>query len=189
MNMERYYAERAIMHRRSLEGHKAELRGSLLDFRRPGSGMFAVRYRFDGPWLCVTGDVGAATYRYYPEISFGALANSSLEYFAGLCEASEYGRQFLNWDSDVCRSFLHEWFEENGEDVYGERPAKEFRESAEGAVGSCAEFDLFLDEHGYDAFGDEFWELSFGNVIADRCQIHHLGLRLAWEQRAGKVER
>lgn len=52
------------------------------------------------------------------------------------------------------------------------------------SLGSKEEWLAWLDQHGYDVFGDDFWEwcAGIGEVIDGCCVAHLVGLKMAMEQ-------
>lgn len=109
--------------------HKATLRDyvdaegntiTVIDWREPGTGVFAIRYILDRHYLSVTGDAGHAIYRLDEKAELKHLAHDSMEYmFSQLLCADDSGIEF---DSDVAvesiRNTIKEFFKNEDTSMY-----------------------------------------------------------------------
>jgi hypothetical protein len=86
-----------------------------IEWKKPGTGIFGVRYVLWGGTLYVSGDIGEAVYCWSSEISIQFLASCNLDYFLGKCQASETGRSFVEWDDDVARYKLDDMLKDEAE--------------------------------------------------------------------------
>ncbi len=153
-----------------------------LRWRKPGTCIYGVDYLRLSNLLYVSGDLGEAIYggwdKGYP---LEWIAGLNLDYFAQKCQASETGREYYEWDEKTARKRLLGWME-NWEDP----------KDQEAKVRELGGFDVLHNEHewvqwmhesGYQALGDEYYELGYaGRKINIRCQAHLIGLKLAFHQ-------
>lgn len=100
---ERWFKKHVAHRHDYLEQSNIGLPISVIDWREPGTSIFAIRYIISGRSLMVTGDAGDAVFEWSEGITFEFLNNCNLGYFAGKCQASEVGRRYVQWDSDACR--------------------------------------------------------------------------------------
>lgn len=141
--------------------------------------------------LLVKGDYGDAVYEWYGKgHSLKWLAETDLDYFAGKCEASEYGREFKSWDAEQLRKDLEDLLDDYSKnfDDYGYESPNEVREKFNYADGFWAaqeselQWNHWLYENAYDVFGDDWWEcVPDGKYLDVRCMLHWVGLKLAVE--------
>lgn len=68
----------------------------VIDWRRPGTGNYAMRFIIDRNSVIVTGDVGDAIYSFGSALSLELVEKYSGDwhYFTGKCVASETGRRY-----------------------------------------------------------------------------------------------
>lgn len=78
--------------------HKAALSSMgdilIIDWRRPTTSIYAVRYLIHGRYIIVTGDLGEAIYAFGSILEIEMLPKFDWHYFIGKCVASETGRQY-----------------------------------------------------------------------------------------------
>ena len=163
-----------------------------LRWKKPGTGTYLVEYLRIGGRLIVTGDIGDAIYWWSGNHSMHWISNCNLGYFAGKCEASENGRDFKVWDSDVARDRILAHFEEVHEwaDTEDSTKAEEMKKKFEenhgwSAIHDQYEWVAWIREYGQEVFGDDWWESSIsdpGRTLNIRCYGHLLGLKMAFEQ-------
>ena len=151
-----------------------------LRWGQPGTCINRIEYLRHSNRLFVCGDLGEAVYggwdKGYP---LEWIANLDLSYFASKCECSETGREYFEWSEEKARKHLNEHFE-NYEDPK-EQLTKARDLGAFGAIYSENEWVEFMSHYGYEAFGDEYYELGrIGRKINIRCQGHLIGLKLAF---------
>lgn len=183
-------SERERMERRIEEDcaeHVATLRdaGRVLDFRRPGTRVYSVRYRIDGPYLIVTGDMGDAIHQWSSQLSWAFLADCTFGYFAEKCRAHPQGRSPKGWDEDVAVAALRRivtdpeerenygipdrttWARLTGDDP-------DFWDWDAVDLWSREEWIAWLHEQGHDAFGADFYEWAVGiGQVPDFHQLAH----------------
>jgi hypothetical protein len=158
-----------------------------LVWKKPDSGIYSIRYILCGGALMVHGDLGEAIYRwggYSERLSFDWLATISLDYFHGKCCASERGRDYVRFSSEVFVKNLRE-----------EVAAGEVRPSSRGwddYIGDlCDEGDArqFLGEHFKRCDSETLGSfMEAGRVLELRCASHLIGIQMAVAQMAPKPE-
>lgn len=166
-----------------------------LQWKNPKNSHHAVWYIRQHGVLAVWGDLGAATYRWYPDVSLRAIADTNLDYFVSKCEASRVGRSPYCWDNHQA--------EEDMRDYFAEFHAQEYQDSLERTERNeeASKFELVSgwralgeDEHVWiewlrsdaiDIFGQDWWEhpvVNAGKKLDAGVKLHHEGLKLAFEQ-------
>lgn len=165
---------------------------SHLRWQKPGTCVYQVDYYVTGGTLIVTGDIGDAIYRWSSPVAFHWIAPLSLGYFAEKCVASEVGRSFVEWDERIARVYL-DWQINNDFEEIQDDPAEKATQwmidlqnaNPHGAIYSQHEWTEWLNYHGAEFFGDEYYEhYGIGNIVNMRCQGHLIGLREAHKWRS-----
>ena len=147
---------------------------NVIVFGKPASSDCLLRFRVDGPYLIVTGDLGDAIYRWSERVTFPWLAGLDLHYFKSKCQASEVGRRFDEWDEEAARDRMKNWLEQCPDRL------EKFNElDGDLALLSEGEWHSWLSRNVYEISddGDGLWDI--GMVTALRCRAHLIGLRLA----------
>lgn len=132
--------------------------------------------------LYVSGDLGAAVYEWSGRVSLAWIANTSLDYFEGKCQASETGRDFKQWSKEKAQRRALDLMKTQ-RDYEGDEYAPGVDEDeVRGACESNDDWSRFLSDNGDAAFGCDYWEnYGIGYEIHIRCRLHHLGVKLAAE--------
>ncbi|MCK5604629.1 hypothetical protein KAR91_22260 [Candidatus Pacearchaeota archaeon] len=193
--------ELAQLKSRYFKDHKAtvrELAEGVTDIvwqKEKDSNCYVV-YLIRGNVLYVSGDLGSAVYFWGRRLSIEWLAGLNIDYFASKCEASEHGRLFRSWASDVAEKWIESFVKDHIDDCYdeeGEAEAlavfNELKEDMERATDSKEEWIAFASgDDGRRVFGDEWWDYAadIGTVVDFRCRTHLAGLKLINEQVNGK---
>lgn len=73
----------------------------VIEWRKPGTWTYGMRFIIHRQWLCVVGDVGEATYQWSEDISLAFLAGLDFHYFRSKCQASPGGRKWDEFNPDV----------------------------------------------------------------------------------------
>lgn len=150
-------------------------------FGKPGTGIDCLYFTFFRGFWIVAGDLGDAIYQWNTEVTPEFVAGCNLDYVLGKCQASEVGRDFEEWDPDLCREDMEKWakedFEEDekGPDLSDARFAIEDGELA---------WKAYLYENGYEVFGDNFYEFApkFGVKPHIRGVLHLAALKVMVEK-------
>lgn len=171
--------------------------GEGLRWAKPDTVIFSVVYVRLGGTLMVSGDIGSAVYRWHPKgCTLRWIAGCNLGYFESKCEASESGRDYRDWDSELCRlraegHLRDDWEDDErsrGDDgrFRADKPLATLRERWEwpACTDSRQEWVAFLGDVGDEIFGCDHWEFTpgLGDVISQRCHGHLYGLKMACEQ-------
>lgn len=161
----------------------------VLNWRKPETGMYGVRYIIDANKLIVTGDLGYAIYLWSEPITFEFVADCDLGYFSGKCKASEKGYQYTQWYEGEARKELELWVEEaeeNGE-TKEERRKKLDTLDFDGAWNAISDEHTWADwlrTYGRETFRSDDWFdwFNIGIGVDVRCRAHLIGLKMAMEQ-------
>ena len=152
-----------------------------LNWSKPGTGINRIVYFRYGCVLVVFGDLGAAIYQWSDLANLEWISCCNIGYFAGKCQASEEGRVYKIWDSDVLEERIAEYFESRQD----ENPigfAKFKASSGPHSTSFRDEWMCFLEREGHEHFGQDFYEWAYGETVAPRCHLHLEGLRRAFKQ-------
>ena len=93
-----------------------------LIWKKPDSGICMVNYTLFGRYLIVTGDLGHAIYSWGQNINFKWVSECDLGYFAAKCDASENGRLYKDWDSELVIKKIKNEFRERASSSGGRSP-------------------------------------------------------------------
>jgi hypothetical protein len=175
----------------------------VLRWAKPGTFAYRVDYLLQSGHLFVSGDLGSATFATYSGATLHWWARCDLDYFASKCEASERGRFFKDWDSDLARRHVRSYLvdrdadegavprETDDEDAYWGREPTTTRGRFAKTGGWRAlgddqhEWIEWLREHGSEVGGSDWWDsglASAGEVISVRCHGMLAGLKMAVRQ-------
>ncbi|MCD6436442.1 MAG: hypothetical protein J7L15_08720 [Clostridiales bacterium] len=172
-----------------------------LFWHKPDTWCFHINYTIEENTLIITGDLGCAIYKWSSPISFNSISTFNFDYFAGKCEASENGRHFVEWDSEIAIKSIEENFQQMAKDKYEEcicedectceeRRAKEYMEKfkeerGDGALCDKYEWVEWVREYGEDILGYDCWEWAYscGETIAIRCLSHLIGIQEAMSKK------
>jgi hypothetical protein len=89
-------------------GDPATTSNMVIEWRKPTSWNYAIRFIIHSQWLCVVGDCGEATYQWSENITLKFLGSLNFDYFHGKCRASEVGSKFVQFDARRIQSFKKE---------------------------------------------------------------------------------
>jgi hypothetical protein len=167
--------------------HKATLtkHGDLtvLDWKKPGTIIFGVRYVFDGRLLYVSGDIGEAVFKFSGNIGVD-FSECGLDYFEGKLRASSRERRDFEKDEaikeldDRVKNIVDEGYEPIPEDTI-----KELKDIIEDCT-TVSEFQTKIHELDLNKFGDDWWEWlpELGSVFPGEIRAYLIGLQMANEQ-------
>lgn len=178
--------------------HKAVLtkRGDLevLDWRKPGTSNYAVRYVFDGYRMYIGGDIGEAIFNLTWKAHIDSFNDVNIGYFVSKMAAGEK----TTWDSEAAVESLTEWKNErleSPEDYFEDKTEQtKFEILVDNLI--CAADDCNSKEQWswqyvngeyesdiskYDA---DYWEWMYdiGNVVPYHTYGFLIGLQMASEQ-------
>lgn len=169
--------------------HKATLtnQGDLqvLNWSKPSTCIYGVRYIFDGCRMYITGDIGEAIFVLTWKATLKSFNDLSLSYFTEKMRA--YNGERRDFNSDYAVSRLREWLKQMKDDGM-KWDNEEMRELFNAArhcssinewVGMVKDSEDFIEELDVD-----YWEWMYnaGDQIPMRVQAYLMGLKMAWEQ-------
>jgi len=184
MNPDSYQNADKFIREEWFQDHKAEQTKTLdgifdsIKWKRPNNNNYLMIYMLVPGYLIVTGDVGDAIY-VSGLSTFKEWAGCDTGYFAGKCVASEYGRQYKEWDSDFLRKRVKEDLAEFSDKSWEELDHC----GGSAAMSSQQEWIAWLTEHGSGFFGSDPYDWpADGQITSIRCKGHLIGLKMAVEQ-------
>lgn len=171
---------------------------TILDWKKPGTNMYAVKYVMVGNKLFISGDIGSAVY----DLTWNATPESfdtvNLSYFTGKLSCSS--RERWNFDDKKAIEQIDEWLEETLHDIGGDEDdeevekAREIHEELIYAVGEWSHVQGYQQEvwRVYQSYshtdGEEFEHISkFGRELPNEFIAYLLGIQMASEQLKMKV--
>ena len=179
-------------------GETVTHRECVIVWRKQGTTINYVRYHIMFNTLVVVGDLGDAVYQWGERVTLAFLAGCHYDYFASKCQASEYGRSYKGWDEDKALRILREYVDEHLTERDAKRstgaglnpgPSRDAwilrKQLDEDRVYAKTQFDwtIWMNENGYDTFGDSYAEYGdIGLQVSIRCIAHLRGLQLAAKQ-------
>lgn len=164
---------------------------TVLDWREPGTCIYAVRYVFDGSRIYITGDIGEAVFRLTWEADVHSFNDIHIGYFYKKLQA--YSGDKMDFDENKAVKKLKEWKYQLDEDGY--EYDIEDMQSLIKAVWGCSSVNELAHEIVNDRFSyfiseldTDYWEwiYNIGDVIPWRVQAYLIGLKMASEQLKGE---
>jgi hypothetical protein len=147
-------------------------------FAKPGTSIDMLCFHFFGGYMMVVGDLGDAVYHWNQQATPEWVAGCNLDYFLGKCQASETGRDFKKWDIQDCLDDLEKWAIQdfNKED----KPRPDLSDARFAIEDGEIAWQAYLYDHGYETFGDEFYEFApkFGVRPHIRGVLHLAALKV-----------
>lgn len=177
--------------------HRATLtqQGNLqvLDWRKPGTCVYAVRFVFDGEYMYISGDIGEAVFRLTWEADVHSFNNISTHYFMEKMKA--FSDDKYDFDRQTARDALLEWKEDYLNDNYymDEDRILEFDDNFNELLKSidecsCKEHWAAIVNERYNDFISEmdqdYWEwiYNIGDEVPARIYGYIVALQMASEQ-------
>lgn len=156
-----------------------------LRWGRPRSGMYCINYQTIGHRLFVTGDLGSAIYAVGEPAPLDFWSACEVGYFASKCIASSEGRGYRVWDPEQAEERLREYLNDR-------TPEQLHHFRAEGgfqAIASAFEWREWIFAHGHLVWRDAYELGDVGKNVAQECEAHLVGLKLAMAQLRGSEVR
>lgn len=176
------------------KNHKAVLtkHGDLevLDWKKPGSCTYAVRYVFDGSYMYITGDIGEALFNLTWKAGVDTFNGISTSYFMEKMRAFSDERYYFN--VDTAKNELFEWKNNYLTDHYEMLEDEEFDdffvELIDDLEGCSREWEWAtvinskIDE--IEKYDMDYWEWMYniGREVPARIYGYIVGLQMAAEQ-------
>lgn len=157
----------------------------ILNWKKPGTGIYRVRYIFDGNMLYISGDVGEAVYWLTWKASVHSFDGLNLGYFTGKLQAFSDDRWDFSSEKAVKR--LREWLKDikEGDQTYDHDDMRNLFDDAR-RCGSRWEWVEIV--HRYESLisslDADYWEWFYdmGNETPARLWCYLIGLQMASEQ-------
>jgi len=169
---------------------------TVLEWRKPNTCCYAVRYVFDGDKMYITGDIGEAVFWLTWRADVDSFNGISTSYFMEKMKA--YSENTYDYDGKEASSYLKEWKDEHIEDMcLSEDEKNEFLETFDELMedaencSSEEEWGRECVNQKYDDFITEmdcdYWEwiYSIGRTVPCRILGYIVGLQMASEQLMG----
>lgn len=157
----------------------------VLDWKKPGTNFYYIRFVFDGCKMYVSGDLGEAVFWFTERADVHIQSRYGLSYFEEKLRAYHESRRDFNSDKAVKR--LREWLKEIKEDgtKYDCDDMRKFFEDARG----CSSHSEWVEViHGHDDLISKLdqdcyeWLFGIGDEVPIRMRSYLIGLKLAAEQ-------
>ena len=169
--------------------HKATLttQGDLkvLDWSKPNTGIYGVRYIFDGCRMYITGDIGQALFELTWTATLKYFEDTYLNYFESKMKAFSDERRDFNSTYAVER--LREWLKQMKDD--GVKWDNEEMRELFRLARQCTSISEWVDivkgsEDFLEDLDVDYWEWMYnvGDQIPARVQAYLIGLKMAYEQ-------
>ena len=160
-------------------GHKTI---TVIDWRKPGTSIEAMRFVFIDNCLTVYGDLYEAVYLWSQPIKPEFVAGCNIDYMMEKCMASPYGAHFRSWKGDTVREAVAEEIENWEGD-----PAQIEKINSSGWQNHLNNQDCwnhFLMGNGEALFGANCYEdFRLVGLDYDICAYYHwMGIKLAVAQ-------
>jgi hypothetical protein len=164
--------------------HKATLtqHGNLqvLDWRRPNTGYYAVRYIFDRNMLYISGDLGDAIFRLSGKASVHQIADYNLDYLEGKMTAFSDNRR--DFDQEKATRYLEEWVSENPEYKFKHNDTIDELFKIIRYCSSIKEWETHIYNYSNELPNAWEWLPNIGNIIPIRIHAYLIGIKMANEQ-------
>lgn len=178
--------------------HKATLTEygdiAVLDWRKPGTSNYAVRYVFDGYRMYIGGDIGEAVFNLTWKATVESFLDVNISYFISKMAVGER----TTWDGETAKQALLDWKKErfeNEEYYFNEKFTKDdFKELIINLIDTTDKcnsqeewaWKYVNGEYGDDIykFDNDYWEWIYdiGNVVPYHTYGFLIGLQMAAKQ-------
>lgn len=164
----------------------------VLDWRKPDTCIFAVRYVFDGNHMYVSGDLGEAVFHFTEKADPDRIAGYNLSYFNEKLKAFADPRRDFN--KETAKTYLNDWRKEHSDEAegFGRKTWAEAWQELYNMAEDCStvkEWEIKLADFNINRMGNDAWEwiYSIGDEVPLRLQSYLIGLKMAVEQLRVKV--
>lgn len=193
--MERIEKERQYIRENWFKDHVATVTEhdgvTILDWRKPGTSFYSVRYIFSGSSLFITGDIGDAVFSLTWRATIDSFEKVNLGYLMG--KLSCCSRERWNFNSEKAYKELDEWLDERIHDLEDDEKSiqvvkdihfdlrRAVREYDNEAVYKHEVWRCYQEYDDTDA--EEFEVISdFGRQLPNEFIAYLLGIQMANEQ-------
>ena len=164
---------------------------TILDWRKPGTSMYAVKYVMVGNKLFISGDIGDAVYDLTWSATMESFNDVNLSYFTGKLSCSSRDR--WNFNSEKACKELDEWLDERIHDLEDDRKGIQVvldihrdlqRAIREYDSESVYKHEVWRCYQEYDDTDAEEFEVisDFGRHLPNEFIAYLLGIQMANEQ-------
>lgn len=193
--MERIEKEREVIRNEWFKDHVATLAEhdgvTILDWSKPGSSFYSVRYIFSGSSLFITGDIGDAVFSLTWRATIDSFEKVNLGYLMGKLSCSSRDR--WNFNSEKACKELDEWLDERIHDLEDDRKGIQVvldihrdlqRAIREYDSESVYKHEVWRCYQEYDDTDAEEFEVisDFGRHLPKEFIAYLLGIHMANEQ-------
>jgi hypothetical protein len=158
---------------------------TILDWSKPDTCIYGIRYVFDGCKVYITGDLGEAIFVLTWKATLKSFEDIGLGYFTEKMRAFSDERREFNSTYAVLR--LREWLKQMKDDEikWDNEEMRELFEAARHCSSISEWVDIVTDSKDFiEDLDIDYWEWIYdaGNQIPMRVQAYLIGLKMAWEQ-------
>lgn len=169
--------------------HKAELIDlgeiQILNWKKPDTGVYRVRYVFDGCMMYISGDIGTAVFWLTWKADVHSFNDKHIGYFTE--KLSAFSDERWGFDTNKAVKRLREWLNDQKEcgKTYDRDEMRELFDDAR-SCGSCSEWAEIT--HRYESLisklDQDYWEWfhEIGREYPSRIYGYLVGLQMASEQ-------
>lgn len=159
---------------------------TVINWRKPDTGIFAVRFVLDKNYMYVSGDIGDAVFRFTQEADIRCIANYNLQYFHE--KLSAFSNPKYDFDEEQARKELQGWRDDTM-DKEGKEDKNKFIDDIkqiENIIGESSTVNDFVysmrDLHN-DFIRDRWeWIYRIGEVIPIRVQAYLIAIQMINER-------
>lgn len=150
----------------------------VLDWHKPGTNIFRVRYVFDGSKMYVSGDLGEAVFGFSQVVNVPIVAHYSLDYFEEKMRAFTDARRVFN--QEKAKRNLTEYQADYELDKHA---CKEVLDMIDDC-SSVREWEMKLADFDWNRLGNGAWEWlpGIGDDIPLRVRAYLIGIKMAEKQ-------
>ncbi len=157
---------------------------TVIEWRNPESWNYGCRFIIHSQWLTVVGDIGEAVYQWSDKLTLNFLGGCAFHYFKGKCQASESGKDFQSFESELAAFGIAQWLKD--EKQQDDFVPKDYHDTLSDLTeDTCKDDFKSACQEVYDATGDGELAgmlMGFGEVPNVRCIGHFVGLQMAIAQ-------
>lgn len=162
---------------------------SILDWGKPGTIYYYVRYVFDGYWLYISGDLDEAVFEFSSKINHPSnFTDTGLGYFHS--KLSAFHGPKWDFDGEKAAKRLFEEYKELRRECGVSKEKLEFFRKMIGLANSCLDVNEWAQEFNawyYNELSEvdqDCWEwiYNIGNDYPSRTRAYLIGLKMAAEQ-------
>lgn len=175
--------------------HKATITQSehvtILDWKNPSTGMYAIQYVLLGNTLFITGDVGDAVFRMTGPVTLESFKSQHIDYFLEKMTAHSGDR--WRYNSKQAQIDLDNWYTQYGDsedyDLFEE--LEHLMDDISNIIRSSESLSEYThrvynhyDDEEFEYFDSEDFSIiaEFGHTLPDRFNAYLLGLQMAYAQ-------